>query len=382
MQMPSQTAVYAPGEPILIGFSGLLTSTTEPQTDADIVKALTIALAETPTVTVGGVEFTLELLPQEDHCTDVGGRESAAAFIRNLDVIGVIGATCSSACRTMSIVFDQANYTSISPSCTASTLAAEFNSFHRVIANDDAQGVEGAIFVLDYLGYIEIAVISDGTEYGIALADIFGASIQELGADLVYQGTIERFQTDFDETVQELEAAQPELIFYAGLAGEAANLLKAVRAAGLTEVEFMITDGSVGREFIALAGADAEGVYASQPTAPDTDALDLFNAKYVRRYGRPPTTIYHPYAVDALSIFRAAIEAVGKLDADGNLVIDRIALRNYVSTYGQGKPIEGLSGDLLCNGDGECALQGVSFYQVVNDKFTLLDSSLTIDLDF
>lgn len=382
MQMPSQTAVYAPGDPILIGFSGLLDATIDPQTDEDIVKALQVALLDNPTVTVGGIEFTLELLPQDDQCNEIGGRQSAAQFIRNLQVIGVIGATCSSACRTLSIVFDQANYTSISPSCTASTLATEYDSFNRVIANDDSQGVEGAIFVVDYLAYYQIAVIDDGTDYGIALADIFGASVQELGADLVYEGSVERYQTDFSETVAELEAAQPELVFFAGLSTEAANLLLATRAAGLAEVEFMVSDGVVGQDFIDLAGEHAEGVYASQPSAPDTDALDLFNAKFVRQYGRPPNTIYHPYAVDALNIFRAAIETVGEIDADGNLVIDRMDLRAYVSNYGQDAPVEGLSGDLLCNGNGECSLSGISFFQVVDGDFALLDASFTIDLEF
>lgn len=383
MQMPSQEAVYAVGEPIIIGFSGLLTATeNDPQTDEDLIKALNVALLEDSTVTIDGVDFTLELLPQDDLCTEEGGRKSAADFIRNQAVIGVIGATCSSACRTLSIVFDQANFTSISPSCTASRLAEEFNSFHRLIANDDAQGVEGAIFVLDYLGYTQIAVVNDGTDYGVALADIFGASMQELGADVVYAGQVARLQDDFTEIAQELEAAQPEFIFFAGLGGEAADLLLAVREAGLTDAEFMVTDGAVGGEFLDWAGDEAEGVYASQPTAPDTEALDLFNAKFVRQYGRPPRTIYHPYTIDALNIFRAAIESVGEINTDGNLVIDRMALRNFISVYGQGSPVEGLSGSLLCNGDGECALAGVSFYQVIDGEFSLLDSSLTIELDF
>lgn len=383
-QMPQQSITYAPGEPIIIGFSGLLSSEIEPQTDEDLVKALQVALLDTPTVTVGGVEFSLELLPQEDACTDVGGRESAGAFIRNLKVLGVIGPTCSSACRTMSVVFDQANYTSISPSCTASNLAREFKSFNRLIANDDAQGVEGAIFVLDYLGYTQIAVVSDGTEYGAALADIFSESIASLGADVVYDDSISRFQTDFTETIAELEAAEPEFIYFAGLAGEAAGLLKAIRASeSLSGIEYMITDGAFGRDFIELAGEeDAAGVYASQPTAPASEALDLFNAKFVRQYGRPPNTIYHPYAVDALMILRAAVEAVGEIDESGNLVIERIKLRTYISTYGQSAPVDGLSGRLMCNGDGECALGGISFYQVIDGRFSLLDASLTIDLGF
>jgi len=381
-QMPTFTAVYAPGAPIVIGFSGLLDPDIDPQTDKDIVKALQIALAQTPSVTIGGVEFPLELLPQEDACSEAGGRESAGLFIRNPAVVGVVGPTCSSACRTLSIIFDQANYTSISPSCTASSLSADFQSFNRVIINDDAQGVEGAIFVMDYLGLINISVIHDSTDYGIALADIFGASVQELGGDLVYTDGLERGQTDFTKIVAELEGAQSELVFFAGLAREAANLLKATREAGLSDIQFMVSDGVIGREFIELSEGTAEGVYGSQPAVPDTDALDLFNAMFVRQYGLPPNTIYHPYAVDALNMFIEAIESVGVIDADGNLVIDRLALRAYISTYGQDRQVDGLSGHVLCNGDGECGLTAIAFYQVIDDKFTPLDYSLTIDLGY
>jgi len=381
-QLPSSQTVFTPDQPIIIGFSGLLDPEIDPQTDEDVVYSLRIALAEAPTVMIEGVEFSLELLPQEDECSEEGGRISAAAFIRNPAVVGVIGATCSSACRTLSIVFDQANYTSISPSCTASSLSSDFQSFNRVIINDDAQGVEGAIFVLDYLGITNISVMSDGTNYGIALADIFGASAQELGADVVYEDSVERGLVDFTRIIAELEATQPELIYFAGLASEAANLLKAIRAAGMDDIIFMVSDGGIGSEFLDSTGELSEGVYGSRPTVPDNDALALLNAKFARNHGRPPNTIYHPYAVDALSIFHDAIEAVGVLDSEGNLVIDRLALRAYVRNYGQNQQVNGISGPLMCNGNGECALAGIAFYQVVDGKFVQLDSNLTIDLGY
>lgn len=305
---------YPEGQPIVIGVSGLLVETElDPQTDEDILNALMLATEQQPTVTIDGVEFALTFISQDDGCADVGGQTVANAFVAaDPPIVAAIGPTCSSACRTFATVFDAANYTSISPSCTATALAADFDSFNRTIANDDAQGVEAAIFVLDTLGLAQIAVVHDDTDYGIALSAVFAESVAELGADVVIQQQIARGMTDFDALVAEIEAAQPELVYYAGLAFEAAGLVSALRAAGLEDVAFLTGDGVYGDDFLGLAGEAAEGVYATLPSAPENEALAAFDAAFEERFGRPVETVYHAYALDALTLLREALAQVGR----------------------------------------------------------------------
>lgn len=65
---------------------------------------------------------------------------------------------------------------------------------------------------------------------------------------------------------------------------------------------------------------------------------------------------------------------MGEIDADGNLVIDRAALAEYIANYGAEEPVVGLSGLLSCNGDGECAQGGIGFFQVQDGEIVRLET--------
>lgn len=377
----SATAIYAPGDSVIFGFSGLLENENDPQTDQDVLNAILLALQTRPSVTVGGVEFPIEFIANQDWCSADGGRESAELFTADPRITAVIGPTCSSACRAAATLFDPMNYVSISPSCTSTSLAADFESFHRVIANDDAQGVENAIFIIDHLRLLEVAVIYDDSDYGIALADIFSRSILELGGEVVYSAQVMRSAADYSAIIPDLEAIQPEIIFFAGFSLEAGQLAKAKQAANLADTALMVGDGAFGLEFVLVGEGGAEGAYVSLPSAQESNALTEFTQTFVDFYGHAPETPYYPYGVDALHILMDGIEAVGELDADGNLVIDRLALREYISQVGADAPITGLSGQLQCNSSGECALGGIGFYQVTAGEFVPLNITNVIFLD-
>ena len=126
----------------------------------------------------------------------------------------------------------------------------------------------------------------------------------------------------------------------------------------------MGADGIKGGEFPTLAGDAKEGVYASSaiPTVTDQEKVDALLARYVETYGVDPTGPFQVNAYDATNMFLDAIEAVGTLDDSGNLVIDRAALAEYIRSI---KDFEGLSGNLNCDGTGECSAAdiGIVIYQ-------------------
>ena len=66
-----------------------------------------------------------------------------------------------------------------------------------------------------------------------------------------------------------------------------------------------------------------------------------------------------------------AIEAVGTIDDNGDLVIDRAALHDYIRSYDK----DGLTGPLNCDGTGECAIAQIGFYQVVDGQYVQLDEN-------
>ena len=129
---------------------------------------------------------------------------------------------------------------------------------------------------------------------------------------------------------------------------------------------------SITRSFTPLpegevvgAGAGAgvgELVDGAVVTAPEAGALI---ARYVDTYGVEPTGPFQVNAYDATNMFLDAIEAVGTVDDAGNLVIDRAALAEYIRSI---KDFEGLSGNLNCDGTGECSAADIGIVQYQGDE--------------
>jgi branched-chain amino acid transport system substrate-binding protein len=54
------------------------------------------------------------------------------------------------------------------------------------------------------------------------------------------------------------------------------------------------------------------------------------------------------------------------VDGDGNLVIDRAALSEYVRSI---SGFQGLVGEMNCDGTGECVVSDIEFVQVQDGEF-------------
>lgn len=372
--------VVEAGDPVVLGVAAVISGEGLAPLGEDIVRGVELALDERPTVTVGEEEFEVTIDVQDDLCSAEGGQAIANYFVSNPQVIGTVGPTCSSACRATGPVFDSAGYIMISASCTNDLLPGDFESFNRVTPNDSAQGVEVAIFIFDHLGITKIATIHDGSPYGEGLVANVAANFEELGGTVVAQEAVTVGDTDFRSTLDAVSGGEPELIFFGGFPAEAARLAEQRADAGLADVAFMGADGIYTPELITLGGEAVEGVYVSTPAPAASEALAAFIEAYEEKYGLAPTGSYHSYAYDATNMYLDAVEAVGTIDDDGNLVIDRAALAEFIANFGAEEPVTGLSGILSCNGDGECAQGGIGFFQVTDGALVRLET-MEVDME-
>lgn len=375
-QDDDDSIVIAPDEEVTLGFAAALTGQGLAPFGEDIQRGVLLALMDRPTVTVGDVEFTIgELNSQDDQCSADGGQSVANLFASSPEIVGVVGPMCSSACAAAGPIFDEANMTYISGSCTAVSLTSEeegFATFNRTTPNDDAQSVAAADFIFNVLGIETIATIHDGSDYGEGLVADVTELFEELGGEVVFADAINVGDTDFRGLLDNIAETDAALIYFGGFNQEGARLAEQRFDAGLDEVTFMGADGIFGPEFINLAGDSAEGVYASSPI-PTNEAYEDFLVVYEEEFGLEPTSAFHAYSYDATNMILDGIEAVGEIDEDGNLVISRTALLEYIRSYGAEEPVVGLSGELSCDGTGECALGGFNFYQVVDGAYELVE---------
>jgi branched-chain amino acid transport system substrate-binding protein len=366
-QDDGSTVTVASDGSVVLGVAAALSGEGLAPLGEDIVRGAELALEDRPTVTVGDAEFAVSLDPQDDQCSAEGGQAVANLFASNPEVVGVVGPMCSSACRAAAPIFDEAGFTSISPSCTAADLStSDFASFNRAVVSDAFQGVLAAEFIFDTLGVTSIATLHDGSPYGEGLITVLTDRFTELGGEVVAADAVNVGDTDFRGLLEEIADSEPELVYFGGFPAEAARLAQQLPDAGLEDVIFMGADGIKTPEFIELAGDAGEGVYASSSIGVSSDRLDEVTERYTETYETEPTGPFYPNAYDAVNMFLDAIEAVGEVDDSGNLVIDRAALSEYVRSISD---FDGLIGVLNCDGTGECAVSDIEFVHVENGEF-------------
>lgn len=360
--------VIPAGDNILLGNATSLSGDTAPF-GIDITRGIELAIEDRPTVTVEGVEFGFTIDSQDELCSAEGGQAVANRFAVDENVVGVIGHMCSSSCNAAAPIYDSAGFTIISPSCTAPGLAQRgYTSFNRVVPADGIQGVLAAEYIYDVLGVTKIATLHDGSDYGDGLVAVVIPAFEALGGEVVASDAVNVGDTDFRALLEGFASAGPELIYFVGFPAEGSLLIQQFADAGLDDVYFMSADGLVGPEYINLSGEVSEGTIASASIPTESDELDAFVVRYEETYNETPPGPYHVNAYDAFNLFANAIEEVGYLNEDGDLVVSRAALAEYIRSF---SGYEGLTGLLSADGFGDTSSASIGFYYVEDGEFVL-----------
>ena len=373
----AQEIIVAPGEPLVIGVSVGLSGEGIAPLGADILRGVEIANANQPTVTIDDAVWEITLDPQDSQCNAEGGVAVAARFTSDPQIIAVIGPMCSSGCFAAAPLYDAAGYATISPTCSNTTLTnSGFRSFNRTASPNYLQGRDAAAYVYEKLGISEIATIHDGSAYSENLVEAFTATFTALGGIVVAADAVTVGDTLFQSLLNEIAASEPELLYFSGFPAEGARLIQQRYDAGLEEIIFLGAHALYNSEVIELAGEEAEGIYVTSPVSASLSeaqatALAAHIAQYEETYGQAPITPFNANSHDAYRMLHAAIAAVGRHDDEGNLRIDRAQLAAYLRSYG---PVEGLSGDIACDGTGDCLLSPTGIFQVKDGAFAQVDA--------
>ncbi len=328
----------------------------------DELRGVELALKAKPEV----MGFEVELLVEDEMCNAEGGQTVANKFVANPEIVGVVGHMCSGSCLPASKIYEQHHYVMVSPSCTGISLtipdvdATEI--FNRVCWSDKIQGPAAAEFVKDVLGVNKIATIHDGSPYAEQLSAMFAESFEDLGGEVVAREAVNVGDTDMRPVLTSIKGGDPELIYAPIFPAEGGYLAAQRPDVGMEDVIFMGADGILATSFIEAAGDWAEGVYASAANFAEAGpALPAFLEAYEAEYGEAPIAPFHAHAYDCYMVLVNAIEQAAEVDADGNLLVGRKALRDAVRATAD---YQGLTGKLTCDENGDCGTGTVSFSMV------------------
>lgn len=363
---PLGCVVIAPGEPLRLA-SALVIAGPNETLGIDSQTGVEVAIQQKGEL----LGHPIELQPEDDGCSAEGGQTAATKIASDPSIVAVVGHSCSSSCTPAATIYNDANLTMVSPSCTAPALTSQEShlpSFLRTAHNDSIQGRVMAEFVYNELGFRTAATIHDGSPYAEQLQQVFADVFTELGGEITAQEAVNVNDTDMRPVLTSIATGQPEFLYYPIFIAEGGFVTtQAKEIAGLENTILAGADGMISPDFIAAAGEAAEGMYISGPDLSFSgDTYDQFLTAYKEILGQEPVSAFHAHAYDATNMIFAAIEQVAKQDASGNTVIGRQALRDALyATSG----LEGITGTISCNELGDCADPKIAVNQIQGGEY-------------
>lgn len=347
---------------LLIGQASPLTGP-QAHLGKDNENGVRLALEEINTagLTLGGQKVVLALR-SEDDAADPKTATTVAQKLVDEGVAGVVGHLNSGATIPASKIYADNGIPQISPSATAiAYTTAGFKTAYRVMTNDAQQGSVLGAFAVNTLGAKRIAIVDDRTAYGQGLADEVAKAVAAAGGEVVAREYTSDRATDFMAILTSIKAKSPDLIFFGGMDPQAAPMVRQMKRLGMT-AKFLGADGTQTPKFIELAGADAEGVLASNPGLP-LDAMPggaAFKTKFEARYGKIQN--YAPYAYDALYVLVEAMKRAGSSDPAKYLA--ELPKTDY----------QGVTGHIRFDAKGDITGGAVTLYQVKDGRWQTLET--------
>ncbi len=316
---------------------------------------------------------------QDSGCSADGGQAAGTKVAADKSVVAVIGTNCSSEARTAApIVLTQAGIAAmISPSNTAPDLtdpAKHIAGYFRTAHNDKVQGAVAGDFVAKQLKFTKAATIHDGSIYAQGLQQVFVDQFKKDGGTITAQEAVNVGDKDMKPVLTRIATGKPDLIYFPIFIGEGGFICSQIRdVPGLEKTVMMGADGIFSPDFLKACGKNVVGMFWSSPNfeAFGSAYQDLV-AKYLKKYNVKGTLApFHAHSYDAMNMILTSLQKPNVVvkDADGTLHVQKQALRDAIAAT---KDLKGITGNLTCDPNGDCADPKIAVYQGGQQDFANL----------
>lgn len=263
-----------------------------------------------------GYPYDVEAVTLDDASDPQTGVAAALKLVNDPEVVAATGHWNSPVALATMPVFNRFQvpmivWGAISPKITEQNLP-EITRVTPTLVTENKPLAEWAV---TKLGAKKIAIIADTSDYGTANTAAFETFFTEAGGEIIGKDLFPVGTVDFRTTLTKLREAAPDAVYFGGVIAEAGILRKQMVEIGL-KVPMIGISGFYDPEFVALAGAAAEGTMVSYPAAQSNAQLEKMNADYKARAFAEETSPYTKYAFDSANILLAAIKETGIEDKE------------------------------------------------------------------
>lgn len=314
---------------------------------------------------IGDKKYTINLIIEDD-----GGKADQSVsvtqkLISQDSVVAVIGPNASRYALPAAAIAESSKVLMISPWSTNAQLTIDpktrqpMKYVFRACFTDSFQGQVVAKFAMNTLGAKKAAVLYDvASDYNKGIADVFKATFESLGGQVVGFETYTTGDKDFSGQLTKIKQSNPNVIFLPNYYNEVPLQIQQAHRLGIT-VPFLGSDSWGSQELIKLGGKEVEGDYFSTHYAPDiaTPVAKKFVAAYTTAYGSVPDDIA-ALTYDSFGLLFEALKTAGK--------VDRQAVRDAMAGIAH---YEGVTGNLQFKEGSGDPIKSAVILQIKNGKF-------------
>lgn len=314
----------------------------------------------------GDLPFKLEFVALDDAgdpATAVNAANKAASDPKVIATVAHFNSGCALATKD---VFHKYGLPSVIAAAINDKITQDgYPEITRVITASKVQNLFAGDVATKELGVKKIAVIQDQTDYGKTNAEQFINQAKKNGAEMLSFDGIAVGQQDFSALLTKIKSENPDMIFFGGLATEAALIKRQMTEIGINAI-FMSDSGIQSKTFIDIAGADGEGTICHGLVSPIEELPK--GKEFVTAYNKAGFKEYYeaygPFAYDAANIIIQAMKNCK--------TIDRASVAKAIR---ETKNYDGVIGKTSFDKNGQTTLNTVITYVVKDGKWVTLKSS-------
>ncbi len=210
---------------------------------------------------------------------------------------------------------------STSPAFTDSNAALPANDrfFFRTAPSDALQGVAGAQYAFNTMGWRNVAILARSDAYGGGLAQVFEDTFLALGGTITVKVLYDTTATVFNTELQTIFDSQPEAVWWVAFPQEGELIMQQWWAnTAWRDPAWLWSEGTRSQTFVDNIIGQNIGIQGMQGTAPLTalgviDNLATFETAY-DRFTTTPRELFEPHGYDAVYLIALAMQAGGSLD--------------------------------------------------------------------
>ena len=255
----------------------------------------------------------IEIYSQDTAC-DPRQAVAAANKLINLEVVGVVGAYCSSSTIPASETLSEEDIPMITPASTNEKVTERGLPYmFRMCGRDDDQSISAGKFIKNYLKAKTVYIVDDKTTYSQGLAENVAKQCNEIGVKVLSHDHVNQGDKDFSAVLTKIKTADPDL-FYMSLQNSSSGSLMAIQAKrfGL-KCPILSQDAVYHPQFITIAKEAAQGVYFTFSYVDKSKpSYKKYYEKYKAMFGEPGA--YSAYAYDSAYVLLTAIKKAKSTD--------------------------------------------------------------------